>query len=145
MVVNIDSLVNESVKNLYQTIFSNCKQSVTGTLFLVSDENRSGQVVFHQGQLLGLSYGGATNGQALACLAEQSSLRQSFTDNLIFPLTDTLLPVDAQALLLSMGMPEAEAETSVVGEPADTNDSEGETEVTEKPKSQRIYRGQVVK
>lgn len=145
MILKIDSLVNECLKQLYQTIFTYCKESATGTLFLVTAENRSGQVVFHQGALLGLSYGGESNERALIGLLEQPSLRQSFTDNLIFPLSETLLPEDSIALLEAMGMMASQGyeDIEVIEHPETIVENAAET-IT-KPKTQRIYRGQVVK
>lgn len=142
MILDINSLTSESVKQLYQAIFTYCEQSATGTLFLVTAENRSGQVVFHQGQLLGLSYGGEHSEKALEGLYQQTSLRQSFTNNLIFPLPETLLPEDSVALLEVMGISQSLAKAEDTDSPEPVVDAV--TEKVSKPKSRRIYRGQVV-
>lgn len=144
MNMKIDSLDNECLRQLYQTIFGYCHGSATGTLFLVTAENRSGQIVFHQGSLLGLSYGGESNERALMELLTQSSLRQSFTDKLIFPLPETLLPEDSAALLEAMGMVVKEQFAEVEIEEPSEPIVEDVVETEVKPKKQRIYRGQVV-
>lgn len=141
MILAFDELANEAAKRLYKEIFSYSQQPSTGTLFLATDENRSGQVVFHQGALLGVSYAGEANHRAISLLAEQSSIRLSFTENLIFPLPETLLPEDSSEMLLLMGLaaePEKAPQTEVL-------QAAVEPIAETRPKKQRIYRGQVVR
>lgn len=144
MAVNLLPSEGSELQNLYEAIFSKCHQQATGTFFLASDSNRSGQVVLHQGTLLGISYGGDYNRKAVESLLQQSSLRHSFTAELVYPVAETLLPDSAEELLLEMGMaamPAANDEPVIEPEPAPEPEPES---APQSKRSVRIYRGQIV-
>ncbi|TCK08403.1 hypothetical protein [Marinobacterium mangrovicola] len=128
------NMANET-EALWHALFDHCESERSGTFFLACADNKSGQIVLHNGQILGLTYAGETGDQAVKALNLASALRFSFTADLIFPLQETLLPEQAQALLLQLGI-------------ADYQNSQPET--VEQPKvsaprrSVRIYRGRVV-
>lgn len=137
MDLNIQNLNNSSLAELYLDIFAKCSSAVSGTWFLASEENRSGQVVIHNGQLLGISYGGEANSKALESLLKLQTVRHSFTPELIYPVPETLFPEDARDLLEMMGW-------------EDSKGTQQHETVEEKAidvpatKTVRIYRGQVV-
>ncbi len=128
------SIPNET-EALWYALFDHCKSERTGTFFLACADNKSGQVVLHNGQILGLTYAGENGEPAVEALNQARGLRFSFTDDLIFPLQETLLPDQAQTLLRQLGMADSQGPQL---EPA-------VQEKTEVPRrSVRIYRGRVV-
>lgn len=89
--------------SLWLDLFKHCDEGDTGTLFIATTENRSGQLVIHRGHLIGAAYGGKYNFQALSALSVLDDARYSYTPDLIFPIPETLLPVDAKTLLDQLG------------------------------------------
>lgn len=130
---------NSALQQLYTDIFNHCRQASTGTIFVVTGENRSGQIVIHKGQLIGIAYGGDANMQALKQLALQKSLRHSFTPQLIFPVAETLVPETAGQLLKAMGF--VEHHQPVHKTPKEPKQAQP---AVKQDKPVRIYRGQIV-
>ncbi|SEG24703.1 hypothetical protein [Marinobacterium lutimaris] len=127
------SIPNET-EALWHALFDHCEAERTGTFFLACADNKSGQIVLHNGQILGLTYAGANGDGAAEALNRAQGLRFSFTAELIFPLQETLLPEQAQALLSQLGIAEYQRAESPASKP--------QTEVPRR--SVRIYRGRVV-
>ena len=89
--------------SLWLELFEHCHAGDTGTVFIATQENRSGQLVIHRGHLIGAAYGGEYNYQALSALSVLDNARYSYTADLIFPIPETLLPDDATILLDQLG------------------------------------------
>ncbi len=89
--------------SLWLELFEHCHAGNTGTVFIATKENRSGQLVIHRGHLIGAAYGGEYNFQALSALSLLDNARYSYTPDLIFPIPETLLPDDATTLLDQLG------------------------------------------
>ncbi len=120
---------------LWHALFDHCESKRSGTFFLACADNKSGQIVLHNGQMLGLTYAHENGDQAVDGLNNAQGLKFSFSADLIFPLQETLLPDQAQALLKRLGIAEYQQESP---EPAET----AAVEAPSKPV--RIYRGRVV-
>lgn len=88
---------------LWKTLFYNCEAGSTGTLFIATDENRSGQIVLHKGRLIGAAYNGEYNLTALMTLTYLQDARFSYTPDLVFPIPETLLPEESALLLEQLG------------------------------------------
>lgn len=88
---------------LWRTLFYNCEAGNTGTLFIATKENRSGQIVLHKGRLIGAAYNGEYNLTALMTLTYLQDARFSYTADLIFPIPETLLPEESALLLEQLG------------------------------------------
>lgn len=143
------------------TLLKLCYEKLTGTLFIASESNRSGQVVINDGSLIGLNYCGLNTQEAFNSLIESQNLRCSFTPDLLFPVNEALQPEAALDLLETIGysekIEEAEPEPApeAVAEPPETNTViyrgqkverkvEKQTPKPEPKKSGLVYRGQVV-
>ena len=145
------------------TLLELCYEKLTGTLFIASESNRSGQVVINNGSLIGLNYCGLNTQEAFNCLIESQNLRCSFTPDLLFPVSEALQPEAALDLLETIGysekMDEDEDEPDpipeAVAEAPETNTViyrgqkverkvEKQTPKPEPKKSGLVYRGQVV-
>ncbi|GAA0792599.1 hypothetical protein [Marinobacterium sediminicola] len=85
------------------TLFELVDERATGTLFVATADNHSAQIVLSRGQLLGVAHHGMHNETALEQLAAMTPLRFSFTPELIYPLTETLLPEQGDRLLNTLG------------------------------------------
>jgi len=124
-------------------LFSRLDNSATGTLFVATGDNHAAQVVLFKGQLLGVAYCGRVNAAALTELSRLPGMRFSFTPELIYPLTETLLPAESRQLLMAMGY-----------EPCETSPAADEAPVIEaapEPAAKaprrgtlRVYRGRVI-
>lgn len=88
---------------LWKTLFHNCEAGNTGTLFIATDQNRSGQIVVHKGRLIGAAYNGEYNLSALMALSYLQDARFSYSPDLIFPVPETLLPEESALLLEQLG------------------------------------------
>lgn len=88
---------------LWNTLFYNCEAGNTGTLFIATDQNRSGQIVLHKGRLIGAAYNGEYNLSALMALSYLRDARFSYSPDLIFPVPKTLLPEESALLLEQLG------------------------------------------
>ncbi|WP_370298284.1 hypothetical protein [Pontibacterium sp.] len=88
---------------LWKTLFYNCETGNTGTLFIATDQNRSGQIVLHKGRLIGAAYNGEYNLSALMALSYLQDARFSYSPDLIFPVPETLLPEESALLLEQLG------------------------------------------
>jgi hypothetical protein len=88
------------------TLLELCYEKLTGTLFIASESNRSGQVVINNGSLIGLNYCGLNTQEAFNCLIESQNLRCSFTPDLLFPVSEALQPEAALDLLETIGYSE---------------------------------------
>ncbi|GGB94436.1 hypothetical protein GCM10011352_20610 [Marinobacterium zhoushanense] len=88
---------------LWNALFETCHQERSGTFFLACADNKSGQVVLHNGHLIGICYAGEYGERAIDRLTVTQQLRFSFTADLIFPVAETLLPEQAAALLRGLG------------------------------------------
>lgn len=121
-------------------LFSLLNNAATGTLFVATGDNHAAQIVLFRGQLLGVAYSGSVNAAALSELARMPGMKFSFTAELIYPLTETLLPAESQQLLLKMGYEPCEA-PPVESRPAP------EPEPSPEPAPSgtlRVYRGRVI-
>lgn len=125
--------------SLWQAVLEHSVCERTGTFFLACAANKSGQIVLNKGQLLGITYAGETGKEAVAALKQAKALRFSFNDDLIFPVQETLLPDQSEALLNGLGLAEYAKEHPSVA-------AQEKTEVPpmEAKKPVRIYRGRVV-
>lgn len=83
-------------------LLDTCEEGLSGTIFVVSKKNRSGQIVIKNGLLLGINYCGYTTEEALDTLLKCDNLRCSFTSDLIFPLASCLSPDHAIKLMNSI-------------------------------------------
>lgn len=122
--------------SLENTLLKVCWEKLTGTVFIASESNRSGQIVINQGALIGLNYCGLSNEEAFKTLVNSQNLRCSFTPDLLFPIAESLQPDAALHLLEKIGY----SEEVIEAEPAPI---EAPDEITDKA-STVIYRGQVV-
>ncbi|WP_420554179.1 hypothetical protein [Neptuniibacter marinus] len=122
--------------SLENTLLKVCWEKLTGTVFIASESNRSGQIVINQGALIGLNYCGLSNEEAFKTLVNSQNLRCSFTPDLLFPIAESLQPEAALHLLKKIGY----SEEVIEAEPAPI---EAPDEITDKA-STVIYRGQVV-
>ena len=85
------------------SLFTCCREKGSGSFFLATSDNRSAQVVLHQGNLIGVNYADMPASDALQALFAMSELRHSFQHELIYPVRETLLPDEATALLEGFG------------------------------------------
>lgn len=85
-------------------LLDTCEEGLSGTIFVVSKKNRSGQIVIRNGLLLGINYCGYTTEEAFNALLKCDSLRSSFTSELIFPLASVLPPDHAIRLINSISV-----------------------------------------
>ncbi|GAA0694965.1 hypothetical protein GCM10009104_23150 [Marinobacterium maritimum] len=124
---------------LKTSLFELIGQKATGTLFIATVDNHAAQIVLSRGQLLGVAHNGLCNEAALSQLAVMAPLRFSFTPDLIYPLMETLLPEQAEPLLLKLGFsaaPAIEKHRVEVVEPAPSPVASSAT--------LRVYRGRVI-
>lgn len=132
-------------------VFAHCDRGDTGTLFVATGDNRSAQIVLFKGGLQGIACSGEYNAEALSSLAEQSQLKCSFTPELVYPVPETLLPEQGQALLESLGYQPGKAVISAseqASEPARVSAGRAGSAATKSPPSSvtlRVYRGQVIR
>ena len=158
-----------SVSDLWKGVFEHCIKGDTGSYFLASDENKSGQVVVENGRLVTVVYAGAFAQEAVEKLKALKSLKFSFSPDLVFPSALKLSEHEAEVLLDSLGFEEAfdshisnnqqvvaEQDSEVASQASEPEYVEityrgqkikrlKETATNTKSSSQRIYRGQVVK
>jgi len=128
-------------------VFAHCDRGDTGTLFVATGDNRSAQIVLFKGGLQGIACSGEYNADALKSLAEQSQLKCSFTPDLVYPVPETLLPEQGQALLESLGYQPGKTVISA-SEPATASRGRSEEVAAKRPPSSvtlRVYRGQVIR
>jgi len=145
--------------SLENTLLKVCREKLTGTVFIASESNRSGQIVINQGALIGLNYCGLNNEEAFNTLVNSQNLRCSFTPDLLFPIAESLQPEAALHLLEKIGYSEEiiETEQAPIEEPDEIAEEVNTViyrgQVVErkkdKPKAERkksglVYRGQVI-
>ncbi len=130
---------------LWKTLIEKCQAQLTGTIFLVTEENRSGKIIIQQGKLTGISYGGKHNMDAFTMISGFSNIRHSFTHDHVFPLREKLSVEEAKTVMKELGLKEyqqqMEQEKLTAKEPKKHSLATGE-EINRG--SSRLYRGQEV-
>jgi len=132
---------------LKMALFEHCDRKDTGTLFVATDDNRSAQIVLFKGTLQGVACSGECNSTALKALASLTRLKFSFTPELIYPVPETLLPEQGQALLEVLGYQPGRTVTAAP-EPTPSPRARSSTPRVENPHGSvtlRVYRGQVIR
>lgn len=96
---------------LKSTLFALVDKGASGTVFVATEDNRASQVVLLNGRLQGAACNGLYNVAAFDVLAAMAELRFSFTPELIYPVVDSLLPVQGERLLQQLGYSHPRLET----------------------------------
>jgi len=139
------SIVNACTETLLKTLFEAIHSRQCGTYFVVTEENKSAQIVIGNGQLLSAGYAGLLADKALLQVLASSEIRFSFSPDLIFPLPQALTEAESEYLLEQLGYDgfilATENRIKRQNEAAQVRQNEVDTE--SKPREpERVYRGQ---
>ncbi len=75
------------ISPMLKRLFACCKDKETGTFFIVSDDNSSGQVVIEKGILLRCSFKNQKGMEVLSTLKRMQTEKFKFTNKLLLPMS----------------------------------------------------------
>ncbi len=134
---------SDNQKDMWFFLSEKLQDQSTGTVFITTEENRSGRIVVKNGKLVGLVYGKETNIDAVEALLALTVIRYSFSKGLVFPLRNELEPQEVEDVMQHLparpvGGPEFIPQSVPLQEDVEV--------VSENPLiSSRFYRGQEIK